>query len=127
MASKLNLAVNYLLRFLNFGFGAFLAKFSDFFMGTQEAIINRLMLTNPGFGPYVPFSIFWALKRAWPHRYPYQSGASKLTKKLTHAISNTIRKKLSYCSEFILRFTYHVLTRSLRSVCHRVYRTLLST
>ena len=35
----------------------------EFFMRTQETIIYRLVLTNPGFGPYLPFSIFWALKR----------------------------------------------------------------
>ena len=32
------------------------------FMGTQETIIYRLVLTNSGFGPYLPFSIFLGLK-----------------------------------------------------------------
>ena len=40
-------------------------------MGFQETIIYRLVLTNPVFGPYLPFSIFWA---------------HKPTKKLTHFV-----------------------------------------
>ena len=31
-------------------------------METQESIIYRLVLTNPGLGPDLPFLIFWALK-----------------------------------------------------------------
>ena len=46
-------------------------------MGTQNTIIYRLMLTNPGFGPYLPFYIFGPKKGARPHMYPYESGASK--------------------------------------------------
>ena len=49
----------------------FLTNRAEFFMGTQKTIIYRLVLTNPGFGPYLSFSIFWPLKGAWPHRYPY--------------------------------------------------------
>ena len=45
-------------------------------MGTQKTIICRLVSTNPGFRPYLPFSTFLALKKAWPHRYPYESGVS---------------------------------------------------
>ena len=39
-------------------------------MVTQETIIYRLVMKNPSFVPYLPFSIFRALlglKRAWPH------------------------------------------------------------
>ena len=46
------------------------------FMGTQETIIYRLVLTNSGFGPYLPFSIFWASKhnqKVDPHGTPFGS------------------------------------------------------
>ena len=33
-------------------------------MRTQETIIYRLVLTNPGFGPYLPFSIYGPYKMA---------------------------------------------------------------
>ena len=39
-------------------------------MGTQETIIYRLVLTNLGFGPYLPFSMFWGLKRHGPTGTP---------------------------------------------------------
>ena len=39
-------------------------------LGTQEAIIYRLVLTNPDFGPYLPFCFFGSLKRAWPPQVP---------------------------------------------------------
>ena len=35
-------------------------------MGTQKTIIYRLMLTNLGFGPYLPFSIFGPNKGRGP-------------------------------------------------------------
>ena len=41
-----------------------LANRAEFFMGTQETIIYRLVLTNSGFVPDLPFSIFWALQKS---------------------------------------------------------------
>ena len=55
-------------------------------MGTQETIIYRLVLTNPGFGPYLLFSIFWELKKGVAHKYPYESRSQNLTKKFTQLV-----------------------------------------
>ena len=51
-------------------------------MGTQKTIIYRLVLTNPGFGPYL---LFLALKRGAAPQVPIMSlGPQNPTKKLTH-------------------------------------------
>ena len=57
----------------------------NFFMGTQETIIYRLVMRNLSFGPYLPFWFFWPCegqKWAWPHACPYGSGVSKLNQKV---------------------------------------------
>ena len=59
-------------------------------MGTQETIIYRLVLRNPSFGPYLLFSIFWALmgpkKGRGPTDTPRGLGPQNPTKKLTHLV-----------------------------------------
>ena len=56
-------------------------------METQETIIYRLVLTNPGFGPYLPFSIFMGPKEGrGPTGTPMSLGPHNPTKKLTHLV-----------------------------------------
>ena len=59
-------------------------------MGTQETIIYRLVMSNIGFGPYLPFSIFRALsgpkKGRGPTRAPMGLGPQNPSKKLTHMV-----------------------------------------
>ena len=57
-------------------------------MGTQETIIYRLVMRNHSFGPYLPFSIFWALRGPKKGRGPTRTGMGlgpqNLTIKLAH-------------------------------------------
>ena len=57
-------------------------------MGTQETIIYRLVMRNHSFGPYLPFSIFLALRGPKKGRGPTRTGMGlgpqNLTKKLAH-------------------------------------------
>ena len=59
-----------------------------FFMGTQETISYRLVMRNHSFGPYLPFSIFWALRSSKMGVAPLPicmgRGFQNPTKKLTH-------------------------------------------
>ena len=40
------------------------------FLGIQETIIYRLVFTNLGFRPYLPFSTFWALQKGVAPQVP---------------------------------------------------------
>ena len=57
-------------------------------MGTQETIIYRLVMRNHSFGPYLPFSIFLALRGPKKGRGPTRTGMGlgpqNLTIKLAH-------------------------------------------
>ena len=61
------------------GYKTSIHHFTDIFMGTQETIIYRLVLKNPGFGPYL---LFWPKIGGCPHSYPYWSGALKPDQKV---------------------------------------------
>ena len=104
IASLLNLAANYRLRFLNFDLGAILAKFSGklrhnytkveiqktVIMVTQETIIYRLDVKKSGFVLQLPFSIFWALLGPKKERGPTDThmvlGPQNPTKNLTYLV-----------------------------------------
>ena len=57
-----------------------------FFMGTQETIIYRLVLTNPGFRPYLLFSILGLKEGRGPTGTPISLGPQNSTKKLTQLV-----------------------------------------
>ena len=57
-------------------------------METQETIIYRLVMSNHSFGPYLQFSIYWALHGPKNGRGPTSThmgrGYQNPTEKLTH-------------------------------------------
>ena len=82
IASQLNLAANYWVRFFNLDFGAILAQFSG---KLRRLFIYKLVMKNHGFWRYLPFSIFracWGLKKGVVHRHQYKPGTSKLNQKV---------------------------------------------